>query len=461
MASIYPGLLRSWIFPLAQIARGRNYISMFKDASRFQKLGREEIRDLQFNKLKIILQHAWDTVPHYRDNFNKAGLEPQDIRSLEDLKLIPVLTKSDIREAPQRFISSSPRTRALTFKTSGTSGQPQAFQLDQSTITAGLVSRFRALEWWGIQLGERHIEIRDRYDNTLMFPGLRTRIKTHYSGPLKDLVMNRRVFSPYDMEDQKLEQYLQLMVRFSPSYLFGYPSSIHYMADYILKKSHKGSRFRLKLVVSMGEMLHRSHEDFFKQVFNCPTANEYGSTEFGVIAYSCPCGRMHSMDDFLIMEIEKPDPEELYGEVIVTGLENFASPLIRYRIGDLALPGRGEQECPLGINLSSFERIIGREFDIMHLPGGKITSSMVIESVMWELEGVRRYQVEQTSPGSFIFTIVLDSEGNKNYVEDKIQARMSKPLGIHDIKFFYVSEIPPDDSGKFQYVKTYTNEPAG
>ncbi len=451
----YAPILKNWIYPLSQKVRGRNYPAMFREACRIQKLSGEEIRDLQFNKLKIILQHAWDSVPHYRDVFNKAGLEPQDIRSLEDLQLIPVLTKSDIREAPQRFISSNPRTRALTFKTSGTSGQPQAFQLDQSAITAGLVSRFRALEWWGIQLGDRHIEIRDRYDDTLMFPDLRTRIKTHYSGPFKDLVINRRVLSPYDMGDQKLEQYLGLMDRFRPSYLFGYPSSIHYMADYIQKKSYQGSRFRLKLVVSMGEMLHRNHADAFKQVFNCPTANEYGSTEFSVIAYSCPCGRMHSMDDFLIMEIEKPDPEDMYGEVIVTGLENFASPLIRYKIGDLALPGRGEQECPLGINLSSFERIIGREFDIMHLPGGKITSSMVIESIMWELEGVRRYQVEQTSPGSFIFTIVLDSEGNNNYIEDKIRARMSRPLGIRDIKFVYVSEIPPDASGKFQYVRTF------
>jgi len=132
----YAPILKNWIYPFSQMVRGRNYLAMLRDASRFQKLSREEIRDIQFKKLKRMLQHAWESIPHYRDVFNKTGIKPQDIRTFEDLQLIPTISKADILEAPQSFISSNPRTRAVTLRTSGTSGQQMAFQLDQSTITA-------------------------------------------------------------------------------------------------------------------------------------------------------------------------------------------------------------------------------------------------------------------------------------------------------------------------------------
>ena len=152
MSDYYPTILRNWIYPLAQKLRNRNYTKMMKDAQRIQYLEREQLRTIQFTKLKALLHHSYKTVPFYRDRYKQVGIEPNDIRSLEDIKLLPILQKDEIRNEHKRFLSEEPRTPVFKVSTSGSTGIPMEFYISQSAAATANICRIRALEWWGIKL---------------------------------------------------------------------------------------------------------------------------------------------------------------------------------------------------------------------------------------------------------------------------------------------------------------------
>lgn len=448
----YAPILRNWIFPLAQRLRGRNYLASLKSGRENLKLDDESLQSQRLQKLKALLQHAYETVPFYRRSFNQIGLEPEDIQHLDVLEHIPVLTKSQIKADPESFMSSRPRSRPQPFKTSGSSGIPLKFHQDQSTITASLVCRTRALEAWGVKQGERYLKFHGGGLDPRLFPGLNTTIKSHILAPIEDMVMNRRFASAFTMTPAKLDSYCRMLQKFKPRYIFGYPAAIELLAQHILERDYNGRGLGLKLVVCMGEILYEGQRQDFELAFDCPVAEEYGAAEVGVMAYSYPCSEIHIMDDYLILEVLKSKPSDDFGEVVVTHLENWASPLIRYNLQDLAAPMHNDTVCPAGIAFSRLQKIIGRQFDMIRLPGGEIVHGMYFDAVMRNIAGVTRYKVTQLVEGDFLFTLLLESEEFLPVVKGEIQARMARRFGIHDVKVVSVPEIVPEASGKFRYV---------
>jgi phenylacetate-CoA ligase len=124
------------------------------------------------------------------------------------------------------------------------------------------------------------------------------------------------------------------------------------LAQHILARGYDGLSLGLKLVVCMGEILYEGQKQIFKLAFGCPAVEEYGAAEVGVMAYSCLCGEIHAMDDYLILEILKSETGGDYGHVVVTHLENWASPLIRYNLEDLAAPVPDDRDCLRGMAFS-------------------------------------------------------------------------------------------------------------
>ena len=136
------------------------------------------------------------------------------------------------------------------------------------------------------------------------------------------------------------------------------------------------------------------------------------------------------MDDYLILEVVHGSPQDQAGGVVVTHLENWASPLIRYKLFDMAVPFQEGTPCPDEITFSRLEKIIGREFDMIRLPDGEIVHGMYFDAVMGRIEGVKRYQIPQLEDGGFEFKLVLESEERQAELEAEIKARMGRRFGI-------------------------------
>lgn len=449
MKDYYPIILRNWIYPLAQKLYKRNYTKMMQDAQRIQYLEREQLRRIQFVKLKALLHHSYQTVPYYRDRYKQAGIEPDDIRSLDDLKLLPILTKDEIRKDHKRFLSEEPRTPVFKASTSGSTGISMEFHISQSAAAAANISRIRAMEWWGIKLGDRELRF-----GGLVYrsgSGVKNFAKKHIIKPVRYRIMNRRNLSAFDMSPQSMDDYWDFSQKYSPKYFFGYPSSIHLFAQYIREQGYDGKSLDLRCVVATGEILFDWQVQEIEDVFDCPVANEYGSAEVGVMAYGHPCGALHIMDDFVLLEVVKSNTNDEAGEIVVTHLENWGSPLIRYNLQDLAVPLDDSSPCSIGLGLSKLKCVIGRCNDLIRLPSGRIVHGNFFEELTGEVTGVQQYQVIQKKPDLFEILVVSDEEfttDQENFIRDRINKQLEYP----QIEIKRTPSILKEASGKLRYV---------
>jgi len=183
----------------------RDYLRMMAEAQTNQYLSRDALRDIQFKKLTSLLDQTYNTVPFYKNSFKQAGVMPEDIRTWDDYKKVPILTKNQIRDDPDQFLSTLPRTRVSKLSTSGSTGLPLTFHLSQASIAADLVCRYRALKWWGVELGDCHIELWGTNFADRDEPGLKAAVEARIIKPVEDLVMNRKSLTTKILTPDNLE----------------------------------------------------------------------------------------------------------------------------------------------------------------------------------------------------------------------------------------------------------------
>jgi phenylacetate-CoA ligase len=452
MAFDYPHILRNYIYPLSQSIRKRDYLRMMDEASHNQFLSREELMSIQFEKLAKLVRHAIETVPYYQRTYREKGIHPEDIKTWDDYKKLPTLSKDQYRENYKEFISTQPSTPLYTMGTSGSTGIPTNFFLDQNSSAAANISRIRALQWWGIKLGER--EMRMWGDISPLMPDKLAAIKRRWKRFYSDRLMNRRTFSANTISEEYLEELWRFMRHYRPEYIFGYAMFIFSFASYIHNQGHDGTRLGLKAAIVSAENLFDSQFETIRNVFNCPVVNEYGSTECGVIAYDHPCGEFHMMDDFLVSEIIKPNPEDEYGELVVTPLENWGSPLIRYNLQDLVTPADTQGNCSLNLGLSSIKNILGRNNDLIRLPDGRLVHGNTIATSMKFLPNIHQFQIVQNKTDSLQMLLVTELGKLSADEEDYLRGKLRENMGGIEIDFILVEEIPREDSGKFRFIRS-------
>jgi len=452
MAFEYPHILRKYIYPLSQRIRKRDYLKMMEEASRNQYLSQEELRSFQFEKLVKLIEHAYKTVPYYQRTYRQNDIHPEDIRTWADYKNLPILTKDHYHANQKEFISSQPRTPLYTMGTSGSTGIPTNFYLDQSFSASANISRIRALEWWGIMLGER--EMRMWGDISPLLPSRFAAIKKRWKRFYSDRLMNRRTFSANIISEEYLETLWGFIQRYRPAYIFGYAMFVFSFASYLNDRGYDGIRLGLKAAIVSGENLFDAQIEMIHNVFNCPVVNEYGSTECGVIAYDHPCGEMHLMDEIIVTEIIRGKPEDDYGELVVTPLENWGGPLIRYNLQDLVAPAETQEGCSIKLGLGSIKNIIGRNNDLIHLPDGRLVHGTTISTSMKFLPSIRQFQIIQKNHGSMQVLLVTKNGMLTPREEEYLHGKLSEHLGGMKIDINLVESIAREESGKYRFIRS-------
>lgn len=439
-------LIKYLAFPVMERFKGnkiRQYLSHLKHT---QFLPPDEIKRLQQKKLAVLLRHCLARVPAYQPFaylLDQLEREPEGV-----LKQLPILTKQNFIENTNLYLAQGQKPENLILnRTGGSTGEPVRFYLDRATVEHYEAARWRGLSWWGIEIGDPSAMIWGSPLELSQNQQLLYYLKERY-------LKNRIIIPAYGMKPEGLAEYVKKINSLRPVYIYGYASALALFAR-LASESGIKLKLRLKGVVSTAETLHEHMRAEIESFFNCKAVNEYGARDGGIIAYECPCGGMHISAENLYLEIvdlktKKPVETGKTGLVLVTDLNNFAMPRLRYQLGDLA--ALSPERCPCGVNLPLMGNIEGREDDVFVGRNGKFIHGHFFNHIARNLDGIRQFQLVQSAPRAVILKIVK----GKNFAEQEVEFFKNKileALGEVDITLEFVPAIPPSPSGKVQYAK--------
>lgn len=448
-------LVRRAVYPVWLRHDHPRYFAYARQFDRNQRLSSEELAKWQAERLREQLLHAFRNVPFYRRRFETAGITPLDVRSVDDLKALPVLTKSNIRLHNAELLARNvPEAERLCHQTGGSTGTPLRFWLDKERTDSRCATIDRHNAWAGLRPGDWYAHLwGSRFDTEMSTTPAITWRQRLLS---RNLTLNTSLISEVD-----LAQYVALLRRVRPRVMLAYAQSAVLLARHCERNHIRDLRFRSVIVTA--EMLLPGQRALLENVFGAKVFNRYGCREVAVIASDCPhLSGMHINADALIVEVEEaPGLPPGTGRVLITDLLNRSMPLIRYEIGDLA-SRLDTSACPCGRAFPRIANIRGRITDFLVTGDNRRISGISLAQLAGDLPQVRQMQFVQNDRRNIQLRVVA-GDGYGMDTIGELRRRLDPYLrGTTELNIVTVERILPERSGKFRYVKTAAqlNEPA-
>ncbi len=405
----------------------------------------DKLREYQWQEVEEIINYAYEHVPYYRKKFDNAHIKPSDIKSFDDLSKIPYLEKEEVRLHSEELISDEYRKEDLfSHPTSGSTGTPMMLYNDRlATI------RNYAIRWAQCRPGL------NRKDKNVNFTGLELLDPAQNKPPFwrMNWAGRQRLYSVFHMNDETLPFYIDDLIKFNPVWMYGYPSAIYTVAEFILRKRLDYPVPPKAIIVSSEQCLPH-YRQAMEQAFKTKVWDEYGQGEMAGLAFECKCGKLHEKPEYALMEFvptgEKDDETgfDVY-ELVCTSFVNKAWPLIRYRVGDLAVINP-DAKCSEGLAGKVIETIYGRTGHfLIAADGTKISNISVMAK---KCRNIQLMQVVQEELGRVKLVIVPDENYDKQRDEPFTIEQFRKKLGDESrmkIEVEYVDQIPLTKSGKY------------
>lgn len=446
----YRGWRRAWFesyfatMPAHKWMIRRSARELYLELSQTQWMTRDEMRELQLRKLQRLVQHAYVHVPHYRDAMRFADVSPDDIVELSDIRRLPMISKDDVRRRLyfDLFADNHRKRDMLRISTSGSTGEPFVTYGDRYQLELRFATTLRAMEWTGWRFGDRQARL---WHQTIgMTRGQITRERV-------DAWFMRRLFVPaFEMSSDTLDDFVAQIRRHRPVLVDGYAESLNFLAEYVRAGGAPG--FSPRAVMSSAQTLPEQSRRIIEESFSTRVYDKYGSREFSGIAYQCEASEDHHvMDESYLVELivdgRPAEPGEM-GEVVVTDLNNFSVPLIRYRIGDLAV-AVAEGPCGCGRGLSRIGRIEGRTQAIVHCADGTWLPGSFFFHFFKDFEyAIRFFQVHQDTPGEFTLKVVKGPQFSDDGLAEILDGLRDHAGPETGIEVDFVDEIPLGRTGK-------------
>ena len=377
-----------------------------------QYLNQSEIENFQFARLKNLINHVYLNVPYYKKIMNDLDLRPEDFVNFSDLQKFPLLSKSDVRNNTyfDLFSSTHNKKKMLKVRTSGSTGEPFVVFADKFQLEVRFATTLRQLEWTGWRFGDKQLRLWHQKIGMTFSQTFREKL---------DALILRRSFIPaFEISPATLDAFIDKIRRSKPVLIDGYAESLNFLASYLVKNGIIG--LSPKAVMSSAQILPGKTRQLIESSLNTKVFDKYGSREFSGIAYECSDnpGWHHVMDESYILEIlvdGRPAREGETGEVVITDLNNYSFPLIRFRIGDLAT-AVGQELCPCGRSLKLIGQIEGRSQSIILCADGKWMPGSLFLHFFKDYEHlIKHFQVVQHTKGEVILNYV---PGNQFTFED-------------------------------------------
>jgi phenylacetate-CoA ligase len=406
-----------------------------------ERLAPERLERERMRQLAALVRHAWQSVPHYREAWAGA-YDPTLPFSAERLLALPLLTRAALRERYEALKSRAyPAEQGSASETSssGSTGAPVR-------IMATGVTR---LFWEAITLRDhawhrRHLSGKLAVIRRGVTPGTAPSWGKATAGLVRtgEAVM-------LDV-DGDIGSQLDWLERQAPAYLLTYPSLAAELAKASLERG-RGLPGLLQ-VRTLGESLAPDLRALCREAWGVPVADAYSAEEVGYIALQCPeHEHYHVQAESLLVEVLDDDgaacaPGQA-GRVVLTDLHNFATPLIRYDIGDYAEPG---EACACGRTLPVLKRILGRVRNVLVAPDGRRYWPAFGSRALAEFGAVRQHQLVQTARDRVEVRLVVSaplSADEEERLRRHVLSRMPAGIGL---ELSYRDRIPRGAGGKYE-----------
>jgi phenylacetate-CoA ligase len=402
----------------------------------------------QMRQLAVVLDHAKRHVPYYRARLS--GLDLAACATPEGWSELPILTRSDIQTAGNQLRSDSmPREhgRFHEVQTSGSTGQPiRAFGSD---ITAFFwnVMTLRGHLWHKRDFSGKLASIRV-CDEHVGSPPQGTPVPAW--GPATDVAWVTGPSALLNLATASISQQAEWLQKEAPDYLLTHPSNL---AALVREMGPRPAvQPKLREVWTIAESLDANVRRFVEEEWQLRVVDTYSSRECGYLATQCPMSNhYHVQSESVLVEIlddtGRPARPGEVGRVVISTLHNFASPLLRYEIGDYAEVG---DPCVCGRGLPTLRRIVGRQRNMLTLPdGGKRWPRCGYDQFM-DIVPVRQLRLIQRSLETIDAELVVERplwESESEALMSVIRQALGYPF---EIRLNYVPEIPRGPGGKFE-----------
>jgi phenylacetate-CoA ligase len=443
--------LRVPLRPEAQTRRGKAVWTLLRAMDRTQWWPLERLEQEQFKFLGQLLNHARTTTKYYADVLaDLPSTEPDALRegAWSD---VPILPRATVNEEGLRMISRSiPQGdgKVSEIYTSGTTGRPIRFFRTQRALYYWSAFTIRDHLWHNRDFSGTFAAIRESAKGKAVYP--RGVMATSWGR--QDSVFQTGPFFGLNI-NSSIEQMVEWIGRINPDYLLTHPTVVAALARYCLEH---GIRFsNLKQIETLSELIPPGLREATLEAWGVPLIDMYSGREIGYMALQCPQHpHYHVTAEGVYLEVLDPQnrpcaPGET-GRVLVSALQNFAMPLIRYAIGDFAEVG---EPCPCGRGLPVLKRILGRQQNMLTLPSGQqrwtLLSSGDIKTFMG-LAPVRQYQFAQVARDAIEVRLAVHrplTPEEEARIAEWTQAKFAYPF---DISFKYADQLPRTKAGKFQ-----------
>jgi phenylacetate-CoA ligase len=431
-----------------QRARARFTPHFHAKLAEWERTGRDSeavLRAIQWASLRRLVERARAHVPHYRDLPPCADAADAETGIAATLARIPVLEKSDYRNDPESFLARDlVRDELVRGKTSGTTGTALPLWYKAETVAEEYATVWRQRRSLGSELGAPNLT----FNGQIVVPfaqGEPPFWRTNWWG-------RQTLFSLYHMSEKNLPSYVEAIHATPARFAQGYPSSLFIVGRALLAAGRPIPAGRLEAVFTSSESLLAFQRETIEKAFGAPVRDRYGVSEMAVSMTACRLNRLHVDMEFGIVEVEPVEEtgDFVRGPLLVTGLATYATPFLRYRVGDVGT--RRKRPCECGRPGEVFDDVDGRIEDYVSTPDGRLVGRL--DHIFKAELDVAEAQIVQDDPAS-LEVIVVPRETFGPAAERSLLAEIRARLGDEiRISIRRVDAIPREANGKFRAVKS-------
>lgn len=409
----------------------------------------EELLNHQLEQLSIVLTHAYKTVPLYQDLYKSQSFKPKRILTSQLLSEIPIVSRDIIQQAGENLLSNNiPKHHGALHEISTSGSTGATVKLKNTYVGQFFFNAFTLRDHLlhKRDLHKKYSAIRlTQSDNALPPFGKHVDI---WDGSFTDIYKSGPA-SLLSIRSSVDEQW-EWLKKENPEYFLTYPSNLNGIMDKIEQEGN--SLTNLSQVITFGETVSTEIRQRVKETFGVTLIDMYSCQEVGYMAFQCPENEhYHVQSENIILEVldnnnEACKPGEI-GRVVITTLHNFASPLIRYDIGDYAEVG---EACTCGRGLPVLKRIVGRVRNLITYPDGSKAWPLVGSDSYDDIVNVKQFQFIQKTINDIEVKLVVKnilSENDEIQLKKRIIQSLRHPFNL---EFTFHEIIERSEGGKFE-----------
>ena len=447
----YSFICRNIVAPIWAKRERTPYLKISRELKKEENRSIDEKNSIQSQRLKRIIQHAWQHTGYYRDKWQSIGFAPEDLESQDDLTKLPILTKDDIRTHKARMMAGGiPKEKLIPKKTSGSTGVSLELWLDDDSMQWKRGCTLYFDEWSGWKIGDKIASI---WGNPTH--------QGNWRAVVRNILLERYDYlDTLKMSEKEMLAFYQRQRRRKPTLLFGHAHSLFFFANFLKQKGLEP--FRPKGIISTCMVLHDFERKRIEETFGCKVFNRYGCEEVSLIACECEAHEgLHLNLNTLIVEFIRDGRPVRAGEagaIVVTDLTNYGMPFIRYKVGDVGIPS--ENLCSCGRSLPLMESLEGRVADYVVTPEGSLISGISLtENFAMQLPEIKQLQIIQEKRDFMVFKMVRGeafSTGSEERIKNLALERFGPQVTF---QCEYVEHIPQEANGKYRFCISKVRNP--